>query len=246
VSDPPPPAAAGTAERASRAVPVRHAFGWYAEAMRLWRVSPGLFAVLAGVAIGAELLLPLVPVAGVLLAQLIVPLVQCALLYASLAADRGDRPRVRHLLAILGAPPRAQAAVVIASLAAFAGQALVANLLAGIDLLAPNPFDEQVPASTIVWIIAAGLVVSLPFTFVPLIALFDDAPFTASFRGSFVAFGRNPVPLLIYAALSLGLFLFGLVTSGLGLLLAAPWLAASSYAAWKDVFAVEEAARRGG
>jgi len=211
--------------------------------MRLWRVSPGIFAVLAAVAIGAELLLPLVPTAGVLLAQVIVPLLQCGLLYASLAADRGDRPRVRHLLAILGAPPRAQAAVVVASLAAFAGQAFAANALAGIDLLAPNPFDEQVPALTIVAIIAAGLVVSLPFTFVPLIALFDDAGFAASFRGSLAAFARNPLPLLLYAALSLGLFLFGLVTSGLGLLLAAPWLAASSYAAWKDVFEVDAGTR---
>jgi len=222
---------------------VRHAFAWFVEAMRLWRVSPGLFAVLAGVAIGAELLLPLIPGAGVLLAQLVVPLLQCALLYASLAADRGDRPRLRHLLAILGAPPRAQAAVVVASLIAFAGQALAANALAGIDLLAPNPFDEHVPALTIVWIIGVGLLVSLPLTFVPLIALFDDAGFAASFRGSLAAFARNPLPLLVYAALSLGLFLFGLVTSGLGLLLAAPWLAASSYSAWKDVFAVDAGGR---
>ena len=44
---------------------------------------------------------------------------------------------------------------------------------------------------------------------------------------------------VVYAVLSLGLFLFGIVTSGLGLLLALPWLAASSYAAWKDVFAVD-------
>ena len=239
MADPPPPAP-GASERPSRAVGVRHAFAWYAEAMRLWRVSPGMFAVLAGVAIGAEVLLPLIPTAGVLLAQLVVPLLQCALLYASLAADRGDRPRLRHLLAIVGAPVRAQAAVVVGSLAAFAGQAFAANALAGIDLFAPNPFDAPIPAMTLVSIVAAGLVVSLPFTFVPLIALFDDAGFAASFRGSLAAFARNPLPLLVYAVLSLGLFVFGLVTSGLGLLLAAPWLAASSYAAWKDVFAVDE------
>jgi len=206
--------------------------------MRLWRVSPWVYAGLAAVTIVVELLLRLVPVGGVLLSQAVVPLFECSLLYASLAADRGDRPRIRHLLAILGASPRAQAAVIVASLVAFAGQALCAGAFAGIDLFSPNAFDEQVSAATLAGIVAAGLVVSLPFTFVQPIALFDDTTFAAAFRGSLAAFARNVAPLAVYAALSLGLFLFGIVTSGLGLLLALPWLAASSYAAWKDVFDV--------
>jgi uncharacterized membrane protein len=89
-----------------------------------------------------------------------------------------------------------------------------------------------------VLIIAAGVALSLPFAFVAPVALFDDPGFAASFRASIAAFTRNLVPLLIYAGLSLGLFLFGIVTSGLGLLLALPWLAAANYAAWKDVFGV--------
>ena len=32
--------------------------------------------------------------------------------------------------------------------------------------------------------------------------------------------------------------MIGLATSGIGLLLALPWSAAASYAAWKDVFGV--------
>ena len=223
-------------ERAPRAVPASHAFAWYGEAMRLWRASPGIYAALAAVTVGVELLLRLVPAAGVLLSQAVEPLFECSLLYASLAADRGDRPRMRHLLAILGAPPRAWAAVIVASLVAFAGQALCASAFAGIDLLAPNAFDESPSAVTLLAIVASGLVVSLPFTFVQAIALFDDTSFTAAFNGSLAGFARNLAPLCVYAALSLGLFLFGIVTSGLGLLLALPWLAASSYAAWKDVF----------
>jgi hypothetical protein len=212
--------------------------------MRLWRVSPGIFAALAGVTIGVEFLLRLIPAAGVILSQIVVALLECSLLYASLAADRGDKPRMRHLLAILGAPPRAQAAVIVASLTAFAGQALAAHALAGIDLLAATAFDDETSALVIVSIVAAGLLMSLPVMFVQPVALFDDARFAAAFRSSLAACGRNLAPLLLYAALSLGLFVFGLVTSGLGLLLALPWLAASSYAAWKDVFAVEAARPR--
>jgi uncharacterized membrane protein len=224
--------------RVPRAVPTDHAFAWYREAMQLWRVSPAMFAALAGIAIAVEIVLSIVPVAGVLIAQLILPLVECGLLYASLAADRGDRPRLRHVLAIAGASRRAQVAVVLAGIIGFAAQALTASTFTDIDLLRPGSFDSRVTLGDLTAIVAAGVVVSLPFSFVAPIALFDDPGFAASFRASFAAFARNPVPLLVYAALSIGLFVFGIVTSGLGLLLALPWLAASSYASWKDVFAV--------
>jgi uncharacterized membrane protein len=46
---------------------------------------------------------------------------------------------------------------------------------------------------------------------------------------------------VIYGALSLLLVVFGLLTAGLGLALALPLWAASSYAAWKDVFDVRDA-----
>jgi uncharacterized membrane protein len=226
------------AVRAPRAVPADHAFAWYREAMQLWRVSPAMFAALAGIAIAIEIALSLVPVAGVLIAQLVVPLVQCGLLYASLAADHGDRPRLRHVLAIVGASPRAQAAVVLAGVIVFGAQALAASAVTDIDLLRPASFDSRMALGDLTVVVAAGVAASLPLGFVVPIALFDDPGFGASFRASVAAFARNPVPLLMYGALSIGLFLFGVVTSGLGLLLALPWLTASQYAAWKDVFAV--------
>lgn len=247
MSDPSPPGAAPPAVRvrAARAVPPDHAFAWFREAMRLWRASPAVFAALAGVAIAIELLLPLVPVAGVVLSQILLPLVECGLLYASLAADRRDKPRLRHLLAVLGASPRAQAAIVVSSLIAFGAQALIAGALTDLNLLQPAAFNEHVSLTDVVVIIAAGVALSLPFTFVAPIALFDDPGFVASFAASIGALTRNLAPLLIYAALSLGLFMLGIVTSGLGLLLALPWLAAATYAAWKDVFGVGERTESG-
>lgn len=240
MSDSPSPGAAPPDSRArtARAVPADHAFAWYREAMRLWRVSPAAFAALAGVAIAVELLLPLIPVGGMIASQVVLPLVECAMLYASLAADRHDKPRLRHLVAVLGASPRALAAIVLSSLIAFAAQALAAGALTDFNLLQPATFDGNVSLGDVVLIVGAGVLTSLPFSFVAPVALFDDPGFATSFTESITAFARNLAPLAIYAGLSLGLFLFGVVTSGLGLLLALPWLAASSYAAWKDVFAV--------
>jgi uncharacterized membrane protein len=224
--------------RTPRTVPASHAFAWYGEAMRLWRASPALFAVLAAVSIAAELLLRTVPVVGTVLTQVVLPLVECSLLYGSLAADRGDRPRLRHLAAVLGAPPRALVAVVLASLIGFVGQVLAASTLTDIDLLAAAGMPENVTLVQVMLVVAAGVLASLPVSFVAPIALFDDPGVRNAFRESFAAFSRNAAPLMLYGALSLGLFVFGIVTSGVGLLLVLPWLAASSYAAWKDVFAV--------
>jgi hypothetical protein len=234
----PPPRESAARLRTPRSLPATRAFAWYGEAMRLWRASPTMFALLAAAAIATELIVRLLPVAGPLLTQVLLPLVECSLLYASLAADRGDRPRLRHLVAVLGASPRAIAAVVLASLIGFLGQVLAGSAL-GVDLLSAGDLPERIGLADVLLLVAAGIAVSLPLTFVAPVALFDDPGLGNAFRESLAAFSRNVAPLLLYGALSLGLFLFGIATSGLGLLLALPWLAASNYAAWKDVFAVQ-------
>jgi uncharacterized membrane protein len=98
--------------------------------------------------------------------------------------------------------------------------------------------SATVSATTLLATYATGMLVSLPLTFVPFAALFDGASFREAFAQSFAGFARNPAPLLVYGAISFLLLLLGLLTSGLGLLLALPWSAAASYAAWKDIFGV--------
>jgi hypothetical protein len=218
-------------------VPSSHALAWYADAMRLWKRGPWAFGGLAFVVLAANLLLGLVPVAGVALSQLLLPLLECSLLYASLAADRGDRPRMRHLIAAAGASLSALAAVIAASLLIFAAQAAVAQAIGGVNLLFPAE-TQSMSGTALVATYAAGVAVSLPLSFVPFAALFDGAGFRAAFVQSAAGFARNPGPLALYGALSLALLMIGIATSGLGLLFALPWSAAASYAAWKDVFGV--------
>ena len=206
--------------------------------MRLWKRGPVVFTLLALIIVAANLLLSLLPVAGVAVAQLVLPLLECGLLYACLAADRGERPRVSHLFAFVAAPWRAQAAVVAAGLLIFAVQTLVAQALGDVNLLAPANNAEPISGSALVGTYAAGIAVSLPVTYVPFAALFDGAGFRHAFAQSAAAFTRNLRPLVVFGALSLALLLVGLATSGLGLLLALPWSAAASYASWKDVFGV--------
>jgi hypothetical protein len=206
--------------------------------MRLWRRGPATFCAIAFVIVVANIALNLLPAFGVALGQLLLPLLECGLLFASLAADRGDRPRLRHLLAIVAAPPAALAAVVAAGLAICGTEAVVARAIGGFDMLAPASNVEAISGGVLIATYAAGMAASLPLTFVPFAALFDGAGFRAAFAQSAAAFARNWTPLALYGALSFVLLMVGLATSGIGLLLALPWSAASSYAAWKDIFGV--------
>ena len=227
-----------TTRRPIHSVSAQRAFNWYAEAMRLWKRGPFTFCAMALAILVGNVGLPLVPLVGVAIAQLLLPLVECGLLYASLAADRGDRPRLRQLFAFIGAPARAQAAIVVAALAVFAAEAFIAQMAGGYNMLIPEQNADSITGFTLVSAYSMGILVSLPVTFVPFAALFDGESFRDAFAQSAAAFARNVTPLVLYGALSFGLVMIGLATNGIGLLLALPWSAAASYAAWKDIFGV--------
>jgi len=240
VDEPPPPEAAPSnpVGRHIRAVTTRRALAWYKEAMLLWQRAPLMFGLFAFITLATEIAFELVPTFGRVLAQLVTPVIACSMLYGMLAADRGERPRPMHLLAVLGASPSALAAVLLSSIAAFAAQVIAAQWLAGYDLLGTSNPTGSLAAADALILYAVGVVVSLPLTFVPFAALFDGSGFAVAFRDSLVAFARNVRPLLLYGVLSFALVFLGLITNGIALLLVLPWWAGSSYAAWKDIFEV--------
>jgi len=220
-------------------VPALRALAWYAEAIRLWRRGPATFAGLAFVTLVASIAFEPVPILGFVAANVIAPLIATGMLYASLAADRGEGPRFKHVIAPFAAPVGAQAAVVMAGLVAFAAEAFSAAQLADVNLFLPAREAANLPMRIIMAIYVAGIVASLPLTFVPFAALFDGEGPRAAFATSVRAFTRNVPALALYAGISLLLLLIGLATMGVGLVLVLPWMAAASYAGWKDIFGLD-------
>jgi len=221
-----------------RAVPSRHAFAWYEEAMRLWKRAPVSWGALALITIGIELALDALPGAGSLVGKIITPLVASGMIIAALAADRESRPRAVHAFAAFTAPAGAIAAILVASLATFAAEAAAAWWIGDVNLLVHAADDAPPSIATIVGAHVVGALVSLPLTFVPFHVLLERASARAAFAASFRGFSLNTLPLLLYGAVSLLLLLFGLITYGVGFLVALPLWVASSYAAWKDIFGV--------
>jgi hypothetical protein len=224
--------------REPRAVRADRAFTWYADAMRLFRRHPVGFCALAVAVIFIELLLDLLPVVGRPAANVIVPVLACSLLYAALAIDRGDRPRLVHLLAPFAAPVGAIATVIVASLVVFAVEWTVAWHLTGRNLLNVEDMGELGTVSAFA-VYGGGVAVALPLTLVPLFAMFEQASMRDAFTGSLAAFFRNVPAFALYGALSVALIGLAFITVGFGLVIALPLWAASSYIAWKDLFGID-------
>jgi hypothetical protein len=237
---PEPPPAPFVAHLHPRIVPWRHAFAWYEEAMRLFKFAPFSFIGLAFVSVLTDLVAKSAPGAFALMGEIFTPLVACALLYAAAAADRRVAPSPQLLVQAFRAGGNAIAAVVAASLVAFVAQALAAWWIADANLLALESMTK-LSAAAVLGIYAIGVLAALPVTFVPMLVLFERATLRQAFVASGLAFAQNTVPLVVYGVASMMLLVFALVTAGLGLALALPLLAASSYAAWKDVFGVRDA-----
>jgi hypothetical protein len=233
----PPPAPAGM-HLHPRAVPSGHALAWYEEAMRLWKRAPATWSLLSVFTVAVDLALDLLPGAGSLIGKLVTPLVAAGMVVAALAADRGGRPRVAYAFAAFVAPAGAIAAIVVASLVTFAAEAAAAWWIADANLLVHDDNYARLSFATLVGVYIVGILVSLPFTFVPFHVLLERTGAGAAFEASFRAFSLNTLPLLVYGAVSLVLLGFGLVTYLLGLVIALPLIVAASYAAWKDIFGV--------
>lgn len=215
-------------------MPVARAFQWYGEALRLFKRRPLPFIGLALAVIAAELLLGVIPVVGRPLANIVVPILACGLLYASLAADRGERPRAAHLVTAFAAPVASLGAVILSSLTVFLAEWVIGWQFAGINLLATDDSHALSPGEVLL-VYAAGVAVSLPLTLVPIVALFEGAGVADSFAASIAAFRRNVGAFLLYGGLSLALLGLAIVTMGVILPVVLPLWAASSYVAWKDI-----------
>ena len=223
---------------APRAVQAGHAFAWYEDAMRLFKLAPVTWCLLGLVTLATDFGLQLVPGIGVAASKVIVPLVECGMLIGAGALDRGQPLSLRYTLTAFGARPGAVAAIVIAALAIFAAEALAAFYFGGANLLAPDPETGELSSAAVTGIVIAGALASLPVAFVPFAVLFSDASFADAFGSSARAFALNLMPLLLFAAIAVVLVVLGLLLLGVGLIAVFPLLSAASYAAWKDIFAV--------
>ena len=203
--------------------------------MRLWKRAPMMHCALGAIALAVQIALELVPEAGALVSRIVAPLVACGMLYAAAASESGERIRFAFAARAFGATAGAIGAIVVASLLTFGAEWAVARALGGVDLLRPAEITSEVPAGVVLSVYAAGILASLPMTFVPLETLLAGRGFAESFRASTRLFAGNAAALLVYGAIALALVPVGLLTMGIGLVVALPLVACATVASWRDL-----------
>jgi len=223
------------ASSSPRAVPLANALGWFETAMRMFKRAPLAWCLLGLITLASKLGLELVPGVGRAASEVIVPVIECGLLLAAAAVDRGGSLSVGYAFAAFRAPPRALAAIVVSALMVSAAETMTAYALADVNLYA-DPTDPRLTIGVFVAVIAAATAASLPLVFVPFAALFERARFGQAFAASVRGFALNAGPLLLFGILSLALTFVGLLTFWIGLVAVLPLLATASYAAWKDIY----------
>ena len=233
----PDPSPSLAASREVRTVRADRAFAWYSDALRLFKRQPLGFVLLAVAVAAAELALMMIPVAGLPAANVFVPIVASALLFAALATDRGDRPRAMHLLAPFAASVPAVAAVICAALCVSFAEWVVGWHVIGLNTLSLDERSGMSVRETLL-VYGTGILVSLPLTLVPLFAFFEGASVRDAFALSLNAFARNVPAFLLYGGLSTALLGIVFVTHGIAAPIVLPLWVLSSYTAWKDLFGV--------
>lgn len=231
---PPEPSPVSPGTRMIRTVRADRAFAWYSDALRLFRMQPLGFALLAIAVTVAEVALTLVPLLGPPAANIVVPILACSLLFAALATDRGDKPHAAHLAAPFAAPARAVGTMIAATLIISGAEWVAGWQVAGVNLMSMEDV-QSAPLSALIVVYVFSVLVSLPLTLVPLFAFFEGATLRESFGWSVNAFARNVSAFLLYGGLSLALLGIVFVTHGLATPIVLPLWAASAYAAWKDL-----------
>lgn len=226
-----------TASPLPHAVPLKHALSWFESALRTFKRQPWRWCALGFITLASQLLLTSVPGIGVAAAAVIVPVVGCGMLLAAAALDRGGSLEIRFATAAFAARPAALAAIVVAALFSSAIEAIVAYALTGANLLADSN-DAAMNAPTLLAVVGAETAASLPFVFVPMAVLLQNAAFGPAFLTSVRAFALNVAPLMLFGLLTVLLTVIGLSTFGIGLIAVYPLLVLVSYAAWKDICSI--------
>ncbi|MEA3116908.1 MAG: hypothetical protein QOI13_178 [Paraburkholderia sp.] len=232
----------GVFQMLMRTVSAEHGTQWIANAWALFRLRPAVWIALGAIDLAVTVVLACLPLAGestsvftVLWTGGMTAAAQaCATTGIVSIADvvNGIRDKFRPLFVV------ALVALLASLVCDFAGSQMSEEFHTLISA-APATGAAGTPwLSALIYAIAA-LGGAMALWLAPsLIVLYDTAP-GAALKASLLAIWRNPWPTLVYGALVAGLLVAALVTLGIALLIVAPLVYLSTYAASRDLFIKE-------
>lgn len=241
----------------ARVVAAGRGWQWLVEGFGLFRKSPGMWIALTVMLVLLWVASLLIPVLGPLLFNLLSPLLFAGLMIGCRALENGEPLNVTHLLAgfkqqaaplvTVGGVYLVGTVIVVGSVMVIAGGSMPPAVL-------PKPGTDietlRAAARSMALALAVGAAVYLPLLmliwFAPLLVVFNGLAPVIAMKLSFAACVRNMLPLVVYGAAIVLLWLVLSLPAVLGaiggllvialLVASIPVLICSIYTSYKDIF----------
>lgn len=227
-----------------RSLPASAGLGWITQSWPLVKSDLMVWVLIVGALLGIHVLLGLVPGIGDIVSSIIGPVFTGGILMGVRDAHAGQKLRFDYLFEGFKQKFAPLAGLGLATLGiSFLFVMVIAGVFAATnaDLLQGEPLrPEEVLGAFNTGLMVIGVlllifVLMLLWFATQLVAL-NDVPVLQSLGMSLKACLRNPLPLMVYFFLMLGLAILGAIPFLLGLLIVVPMLFASMYISYGEIF----------
>ncbi len=232
-----------------RTVEAGRGAGWLGDGFDYFKRAAGAWIAIAVVLLVIYVALAFIPVLGTVASQLLTPVFTAGILIGCRNMDQGDTLQLGDLfkgfsgnvghLIIIGAL-NLMALVVLGIIMLILGFVL----MGGIDTLTrlgsgdAAALWENLPMLLVAMLVVLGLYIPvlMALWFAPALVALDGVPVQEALSASFTGCLCNILPFLIWGIVALVLFIVAVIPMGLGLLVLAPMIWASTYVAYKEIF----------
>jgi uncharacterized membrane protein len=245
VADVPVAGAEGNFSSEGRAVPASNGWKWITDGWELFKRQPGTWILLLIVFVLLSVVIAVIPILGSIASNILWPVFAGGILLGCRELDQGGELAVGHLFAGFREHFGKLAVIGILYLVALIVVVLVAFAITGAGigfgaLMGTERAGAEVNVTAILLGVLVGLALIVPVVmavwFAPTLIVLNDLGVGDAVKASFGACLRNIIPFLVYGAIGMGLAIVASIPLGLGWLVLGPTLAASVYAAYRDIF----------
>jgi len=227
-----------------RALSAGAGLSWLSDSWALVKSNLVVWVLITLVLFVIQFVLGIVPVVGDIVSSLIGPVLTGGILMGARAIAAGDTLRFEHLFAgfkenlvpLLGLGALTLGIVILFGI--IIGGAFVGMNMDLVQSEMSRPEDLLSGVNT--GLIAVGvillLLVMMLFWFATQLVALNNVPVFQALSMSFKACLRNPLALIVYSLLMVLLLILGMIPLLLGLLVVVPWMFASMYVSYRQIF----------
>ena len=238
----PPPAFDG----ASRVVDPGACFEWLRMGWAGFIANPGVWIASAVLAMILFFGLSIVPIAGQLAANLLVPIIGAGFVHMARRQGREEDIEIEDLFVGFRHNAGGLVMVGVFYMLSILAMAFIVMVVAGGGVIGgmmmgsrPGGLGFALGGLLLALLLVTALLVPvmMAFWFAPALVFFHNMQPLDSLKASFYACAKNWLPFLVYGVILVVLFFFAALPLGLGFLVLIPVLAGAQYASYRDVFA---------